>query len=102
MRKITAIIGAAGVLGIVATSAPARAYDDDDGRWRHHRWQEHQWREHQWRDRAWHAYAAPPVVHAQPGYYPAPPVYYAPPPPVYYAPPSVYRDPGFSIEFNFR
>lgn len=100
MRRITMVIGALGVLGVVAASAPARAHEDGyDNGWRHH-----DWREHEWRERAWQAYAPPPVVYAPPGYY-VPPSYYAPLPQAYYAPPPpppIYEAPGVSIGFSFR
>ena len=109
MRRITTMIAALGVLGVVAAVGSASAHEDgyDDG-WRRHEWQEHQWREqrwreHEWRERAWHAYAPPPVVYGPPGYY-VPQSYYAPVPQAYYAPtpPPIYAAPGVSIGFSFR
>jgi len=114
MRAITAVIAAAGVLGVVAASAPASADEDGhDGGWRRHEWREHQWREQreqEWRERQWRAYAPPPLAYAPPGYYAPPPAYYVPPPPAYYAappayyapPPPAYEAPGLSIGFGFR
>lgn len=101
MRAMTAALAFAGLIGIAATSAPARAHDFDEGKgwhrreWREHQWHEQRWREHEWREHARERYAAPPVVYAPPGYYVgrrtyyAPPAYYAPPPPTYYASPGV-------------
>jgi hypothetical protein len=106
MRTITAVIGALGIFGVVASAGPARADDDNfDGGWRRHEWHEHQWREHEWGEHAWHGYA-PPMAYVAPGYYAVQPSYY-PPPPVYYvpaspSPPPVYAAPGFSIGFSFR
>ena len=114
MRAITVVMAAAGVFGVLAANAPARADEDDyGGGWRRHEWREQRWREHEWRERAWHAYAPPPLAYAPPGYY-APPAYYVPPPPPsYYAapptayyvpppPPPVYEAAGLSIGFGFR
>ena len=98
MRLVKAIVTTIAVLGILAVfAAPARADDNEDGRWRRR-----DWHEHHRRDQVWHGYDPPPVVYVQPRYYEAPPAYYAPPPAVYYVPPQVYRPPGLSIWLNFR
>ncbi len=111
MRKLTAVVATLGILGVIASAAPAWADDDfGDGRHRHewmeHRWREHEWREHEWREHAWRHYAPPPIAYVAPGYYAAPPHYYVPPPTYYVAPPppppAVYGEPGFSVGFTVR
>lgn len=106
-------LAAVAISGLVVASGPARA-EWDDG-WRHHefheqlrreradRWQAR--REHEWRERyEAPAYVAePPVQYAPPPvYYAAPPAYYARPPVIYAPPRPAYREPGFSIGFEFR
>ena len=116
MRISRLLLAAIAISGAALASGPARAEWDDDDDWRHQEFHEQlrqeradRWeaqREQRWRERraAPRYIAGPPVQYAPPPlYFAAPPAYYAPPPPVTYAPPRpAYREPGFSIGFEFR
>ncbi len=103
MRVFSVVLAAAGALGALIATPPARADWNDDGGWRHHEWREQAWRQHEWLERQWRGYRPPMVVYAPaPTYYVPPPFYYAPPPAAVYWPPPVYQAPGVSIGFSFR
>jgi hypothetical protein len=79
---------------VIASSALAPAFADDDWRWRerHERREREEWRERAWREREWREHHYPPPVVATPpyGFYAPPPAFY-PPPPAFYPPPGYVR-----------